>query len=230
MLSRRELDCEHSPLGEPMLARVNVTVLMPTYDDAESLGRTLESLRSVAKEAGGVRVVLVDDGSRVHVGPSDLPEPGPYYSMILVRHALNLGQGAALETARQIALREPACSAYVTMDADGQHCAHDALALARPGDALADLAFGNRFGGVSNVPLARAALLAPPGSSSARSRACPFPTPTTACAASVVARSKRSPFARTAWRTRPRSSSASATPVRSSSSRSPSRSATRQRA
>jgi glycosyltransferase involved in cell wall biosynthesis len=142
-----------------MLPRVNVAVLMPTYDDAEALGFTLESLRVVAEEAGGLLVLLVDDGGRVPVCPADLPEPSPHFSLILVRHALNLGQGAALETARQLALREPACSAYVTMDADGQHRAHDALALARAIKSGADVAFGDRFRGDSNVPRARAALL-----------------------------------------------------------------------
>ena len=142
-----------------MLHAVNVAVLMPTFDDSGSLGPTLASLCGVAEEAGGVLVLLVDDVSRIPVAPSDLPDPCRHFSIVLVRHALNLGQGAALETARQLALREPACTAYVTMDADGQHRAEDALALARAVESGADVAFGNRFLGDSNVPLLRAALL-----------------------------------------------------------------------
>ena len=46
------------------------------------------------------------------------------------------------------------------MDADGQHCASDALALARAGLDGADVALGNRFAGASNVPTSRRAVLA----------------------------------------------------------------------
>jgi hypothetical protein len=45
------------------------------------------------------------------------------------------------------------------MDADGQHGAHDVIALARAIDDGADVAFGNRFLGDSNVPHVRRALL-----------------------------------------------------------------------
>ncbi|HVY47023.1 MAG TPA: hypothetical protein VHB21_14145, partial [Minicystis sp.] len=82
------------------------------------------------------------------------------FSFVLARHAVNLGQGAALETARQLALADAPFDAYVTMDADGQHRVEDALALARAVAAGADVAFGDRFAGVSNVPPTRRALLA----------------------------------------------------------------------
>jgi hypothetical protein len=45
------------------------------------------------------------------------------------------------------------------MDSDGQHRASDAIALARAIEAGADVAFGNRFLGDSNVPKVRLALL-----------------------------------------------------------------------
>jgi polyprenyl-phospho-N-acetylgalactosaminyl synthase len=142
-----------------MLRSVALAVLMPVYEDAGALAPTLVSLRASAEEAGGILVLLVDDGSRVPIEPVHLPEPNPHFAVVLARHPVNLGQGAALETARQLALRETACTAYVTMDADGQHGAQDALSLARAVEAGADVAFGNRFLGDSNVPPARAALL-----------------------------------------------------------------------
>jgi polyprenyl-phospho-N-acetylgalactosaminyl synthase len=142
-----------------MLRTVTIAVLMPVYDDAGALATTLASLSASAEEAGGVVVLLVDDGSRIPVEPQTLPEPSPHFAIVLARHPVNLGQGAALETARQLALREPECAAYVTMDADGQHGARDALALARAIESGADVAFGNRFLGDSNVPRSRVALL-----------------------------------------------------------------------
>jgi polyprenyl-phospho-N-acetylgalactosaminyl synthase len=142
-----------------MLRDVTLAVLMPAYDEAAALSRTLASLSSVAASAGGITVFLVDDGSRVPIGPAALPEPSPVFSVVLARHPINLGQGAALETARQLALCEPPFAAYVTMDADGQHQPQDVLALARAVALGADVVFGDRSRGDSNVPLSRAVLL-----------------------------------------------------------------------
>jgi glycosyltransferase involved in cell wall biosynthesis len=136
-----------------------LAILMPAYDEAEALAGTLSALCVLSAEASGVVVFLVDDGSRIAIEPSSLPEPTSTFRLVLARHPVNLGQGAALETARQLALRETPFDAYVTMDSDGQHCAADALALARAIRSGADVAFGNRFLGDSNVPLLRGALL-----------------------------------------------------------------------
>jgi hypothetical protein len=78
---------------------------------------------------------------------------------MMARHALNLGQGAALETARQLALREPPFDAYVTMDADGQHRIEDLAALVAAVEGGADVALGDRFRGDSNVPAMRRAII-----------------------------------------------------------------------
>ena len=138
---------------------MTVAILMPAYDETGALAPALASLRSVAAEAGGILVLLVDDGSRVPIEPASLPATDADFAILLARHPVNLGQGAALETARQLALLESPCAAYVTMDSDGQHRAEDAIALARAVEAGADVAFGNRFLGDSNVPWARAVLL-----------------------------------------------------------------------
>jgi len=138
---------------------VTIAVLMPAFDETRALPRTLASLASAAPVMGGVTVFLVDDGSRVPIDPSSLPAPTAHFSLVLARHPVNLGQGAALETARQLALREAPCTAYVTMDADGQHRHEDAMALAEAVASGADVAFGDRFRGGSNVPPARTVLL-----------------------------------------------------------------------
>jgi len=142
-----------------ILPAMALAVLMPAYDESDALARTLSELRALSVDASGMTVFLVDDGSELAIDPSNLPEPTSTFRLILARHPINLGQGAALETARQLALREPPFDAYVTMDSDGQHGAADALALARAIHVGADVAFGNRFLGDSNVPILRGALL-----------------------------------------------------------------------
>ncbi len=118
---------------------------------------TLASLREAAREHC-VTVFVVDDGSEPAIDLATLPASGESFHVVLARHVTNLGQGAALETARQLAVAR-GFDAYVTMDSDGQHSATDALALAQEILLGADVVFGNRFLGDSNVPRARALLL-----------------------------------------------------------------------
>jgi glycosyltransferase involved in cell wall biosynthesis len=137
-----------------------IAILMPAYNEAASLSRTLRSIAEVQAEVGGATVFLVDDGS----DPPIEPQVPAGLRVVLARHPVNLGQGAALETARQLALADARggaaqFAAYVTMDSDGQHDAHDVVALARAIEDGADVAFGNRFLGDSNVPRVRRALL-----------------------------------------------------------------------
>lgn len=86
-------------------------------------------------------VVCVDDGSTDSSVAQILGT-----SARLVRHPVNLGQGAALQTGIEFALADPSISYLVTYDADGQHRVEDALAMVdvlRHGDV--DVVFGSRF-------------------------------------------------------------------------------------
>lgn len=154
-----------------------VAILMPAFNDPVTLVETLRGVRESAATVNGITVVLVDDGSDPPIDPASLPSPTGAFQVVLARHAINLGQGAALETARRIALSldEPASSvardlralgsagvpfaAYVTMDSDGQHRSEDLRALVTAIALGADVALGDRFSGESNVPAARRALL-----------------------------------------------------------------------
>jgi len=140
-------------------ARARIAVLMPARNEGRALSDTLSMLRDATQGEHDLTVFVVDDGSEPPIELSALPAPHAAFRLVLARHITNLGQGAALETARQLALtcaRE--FDAYVTMDSDGQP-ATDALALAEEILLGADVAFGNRFSGDSNVPRARALLL-----------------------------------------------------------------------
>jgi len=136
-----------------------IAILMPAYNEPGRLAETLRGVGAAAEALGGVTVFLVDDGSDPAITPDDLPSPAVGFRLVLARHAVNLGQGAALETARQLALQEAPFAAYVTMDSDGQHRIEDVAALVAAIEGGADVALGNRFAGDSNVPAMRRALL-----------------------------------------------------------------------
>lgn len=136
---------------------------MPVYEEGERLAATLSELGEKLGPEHHATVFLVDDGSRARPVDGDTLPKSPNLRIVLARHPVNLGQGAAIETARRLAL-EPkwsssAFDAYVTMDSDGQHRSEDALALARAIADGADIALGDRFAGESNVPFTRRLLL-----------------------------------------------------------------------
>ena len=137
---------------------------MPTYDEGERLAETLRELAERAAEGGHrITVFVVDDGSLRPID-ADFGLPATEaLRIVLARHPVNLGQGAAIETARRLALHprwDDGFDAWVTMDSDGQHRAEDALALARAiVDGRADVALGDRFAGASEVPASRRLLL-----------------------------------------------------------------------
>jgi glycosyltransferase involved in cell wall biosynthesis len=102
-------------------------------------------------------VVVVDDGSA-----DATAELAARAGAEVLRHPINLGQGAALQTGIDYALLGGA-SHVVTFDADGQHRAEDIAALIAALSAHdADFALGSRFRGaaVDLPPLRRLMLRA----------------------------------------------------------------------
>ncbi len=116
----------------------DVAIVIPALNEATVIGEVIRDVRSQFP-----LVVLVDDGSRDGTG-----RVARAAGARVVRHGVNLGQGAALRTGIAAALRIPGVQWVVTYDADGQHRPEDAAALidrARKGDVAVVL--GTRFGG-----------------------------------------------------------------------------------
>jgi glycosyltransferase involved in cell wall biosynthesis len=97
------------------------------------------------------QVVVVDDGSSDATGAI-----AQRAGAAVVRHPINLGQGAALQTGIAYALRQQA-TCIVTFDADGQHRARDIAALLSAlRQSGADFALGSRFlGSAPGMPRLR---------------------------------------------------------------------------
>jgi polyprenyl-phospho-N-acetylgalactosaminyl synthase len=127
-----------------------VFVVVPAYDEGPRLARVLDDLAPT-----GCAVVVVDDGST-----DDTADVAIRRGCYVLRHAINRGQGAALQTGITFAVREGA-DYVVTFDADGQHLAADMRAILAPVvEGRCDVALGNRFpSGTSNVPRLRRAVL-----------------------------------------------------------------------
>lgn len=111
-------------------------VVIPMYNEAVVIG---DVVRAVRQRFG--RVVCVDDGSSDE--SADLARAA---GAEVVRHPVNLGQGAALETGFRRALRDPLTRYVVTFDADGQHSVEDATSMvAAANDLGVQVVLGSRF-------------------------------------------------------------------------------------
>jgi polyprenyl-phospho-N-acetylgalactosaminyl synthase len=100
-------------------------------------------------------VIVVDDGSR-----DDTAERAQAASAVVLRHLINRGQGAALQTGISYALAHGA-QVIATFDADGQHLPGDLPALVMPIVAgEVDICLGSRFlGQTSAMPRRRRLML-----------------------------------------------------------------------
>jgi len=141
-----------SPLASlPDLLNRDVWVIVRCFNEATVAGAVIQELtRSFPN------VVGVDDGSTD--GSSEvIREAGAR----VVRHAINLGAGAALQTGLQFALLDPAAQYFVCFDADGQHRVSDAIGMVeRMRNEDLDILIGSRFlGSAAGMPRTRRSVL-----------------------------------------------------------------------
>ena len=114
----------------------DVWLVIPLYNEGSVIGDVVRQAR-----AAFPNVVCVDDGSTD--GSAAAAEAA---GAVVVRHPVNLGQGAALQTGFEYALSVPSMRWVVTFDADGQHQVADVVAMLEMAraDGL-DVVFGSRF-------------------------------------------------------------------------------------
>jgi glycosyltransferase involved in cell wall biosynthesis len=114
----------------------DVWLVVPLYNEGTVIGDVVREARHTFRN-----VVVVDDGSK-----DDGADVAALAGAVVVRHPVNLGQGAALQTGFEYARSVPSMRWVVTFDADGQHQVSDVLEMldkARAEDL--DVVFGSRF-------------------------------------------------------------------------------------
>lgn len=111
-------------------------IVIPAFNEASVIAEVVADLRTVFDH-----VVCVDDGSRDDTGDRALGA-GAH----VVRHPVNLGQGAAIQTGVEYARARPGAATFATFDADGQHRVKDVVKMI---DRLTaedlDIVVGTRF-------------------------------------------------------------------------------------
>ncbi len=111
--------------GHPERFRDRIGVLVPAYNEADSIGYVLDRIPDAAC---GIEtaVLVVDDGSRDGTG-----EIAAEHGAAVARHLINRGGGAALRTGYRL-LADSGATIVVTLDADGQHLPSEMERLVQP--------------------------------------------------------------------------------------------------
>lgn len=124
MLPTHAADCER-----------DTWVVVPALNEAPVIRDSVRALRQAF-----ANVVVVDDGSEDGTGDEALAA-----GAVVVRHPINLGQGATIQTGIEYALSRGA-EAIATFDADGQHRVEDLRKMLHVlREEKPDIVLGSRF-------------------------------------------------------------------------------------
>ena len=128
---------------------MKVMIVIAAYNEESAIGDVIKDLHKHDYN----HIIVVDDGSKDNTSEAAK-------GSIVVKHAINRGQGAALRTGLQAALDDGA-DIIVTFDADGQHQAKDLPKSIDPiKEGKAQAVLGSRFiGGLTKMPWTRKLLL-----------------------------------------------------------------------
>ena len=131
---------------------MKVFCIIPAFNEERTIGQVVASVKPLVDE-----LIVVDDGS------SDATvEIAFKQGAKVLRHFLNRGQGASLETGNQYALANGA-DIVVHFDADGQFVAEEIKDIIAPiARGEADVVLGSRFlGKKTNMPFLKKSIIMP---------------------------------------------------------------------
>ena len=134
----------------PPVDNMKIIAVVPAFNESTVIDEIINGLKSRVSV-----IIVVDDGSSDNTG-----EIAREAGAIVVRHLVNRGQGAALETGRRLAL-EYGADIILHFDGDGQHDPQDVSAMVGPIiEGRVDVVLGSRFlGSAIDLPLARRLIL-----------------------------------------------------------------------
>lgn len=130
--------------------RDKIYIIIPAYNEARTICKVVNDVEKYVD-----KIIVVDDGSN-----DGTAEPVKSKKAIVLKHLVNLGQGAAQETGFEYA-RMNSPDIVITYDADDQFVASEIPSMTKPIlENKADVVLGSRFlGKTINMPLSRRLVL-----------------------------------------------------------------------
>ncbi|MCA9497401.1 MAG: glycosyltransferase family 2 protein [Nanoarchaeota archaeon] len=125
----------------PKKLKDSIYFVIPAFNEGRAIGDVI----SILNNNNFFKLVIVDDGSSDNTSQVVL-DLKTKKGLVLLKHAINRGQGASLKTGIDYALNEDECKYIVTFDSDGQHRITDLpkfISVLERG--LCDIAIGSRF-------------------------------------------------------------------------------------
>lgn len=117
---------------------IDVSVIIPAYDEEETIAEVLQDVKKVSGFLGNVEVIVVDDGSKDRTGEKVVAFPYVKY----IRHKHNLGKGAAIQTG----IKNSSGKIIVIQDADLEYLPKCIPSLVKPiSEGSMDIVYGSRF-------------------------------------------------------------------------------------
>lgn len=120
-------------------------IVISAFNEEDHIRNVLINIR----KHSDLNIVVVDDGSK----DDTFENARGIQGVVVVRHKVNLGKGAAMKTGSEYAFMHGA-KAVIYMDADDQHSPKDISKFVKAIDVGNDVVFGSRDYGYS-VPLVR---------------------------------------------------------------------------
>lgn len=135
-----DLAVEYPPKNSVTIPPGVLTILMPAYNEAESLPRTLRETLVFCEETDS-RCIVVNDASTDETGAILESFMAENPRLTVLTHKVNRGYGGALKTG----MAAVETRFVITMDADGQHRLEDVAPMMAARDRVdADLVVGGR--------------------------------------------------------------------------------------
>ena len=99
--------------GDYLYPDLKVGIIMPAYNEEQNIGSTLSQMPNNISDK--MEVIVIDDGSQ-----DKTVEIAQQYSTTIIRHPVNKGNGAAIQTGLDYC-RDNNFEIVIIIDSDGQH-------------------------------------------------------------------------------------------------------------